>query len=205
MNTFPESFKIQRLHGGEAAPFIPELARLRIQVFREFPYLYDGNLAYEAVYLKAYTDCKNSVLVLAFDGARVIGVSTGLPLAEAMGEFAQPFLSQGQDVNRIFYFGESVLEKPYRGRGIGKRFFQEREAHAMALGGFETTCFCAVDRPETHPGRPADYHSLDAFWTKLGYQKRPDLSATLSWKELDETEESPKSMTFWVRSLPTAQ
>jgi hypothetical protein len=36
---------------------VQDLAQLRITVFREFPYLYDGDLAYEQNYLRTYLDC----------------------------------------------------------------------------------------------------------------------------------------------------
>jgi hypothetical protein len=42
---------------------------------------------------------------------------------------------------------------------------------------------------------------LDAFWTHRGYVKHPELVGTFSWKEIDEADESPKPLTFWVRKL----
>ena len=51
---------------GEAIrPFIPALARLRMTVFREYPYLYDGTEAYEASYLEDYARSREAVVVLA--------------------------------------------------------------------------------------------------------------------------------------------
>ena len=102
---------------------------------------------------------------------------------------------------RLFYSGESVLLPEYRGRGLGRRFFQEREAHVRALGRFETVCFCAVQRPAHHPRRPVDYQPLDALWTRQGFVKHPELCATFSWRDLDEAAESPKPMVFWLKSL----
>lgn len=98
-------------------------------------------------------------------------------------------------------FGESVLLPEYRGRGLGVRFFHEREDHARALGRFDLTCFCAVDRPLDHPRRPAGYQPLDRFWEKRGYRRQPALKASFSWQDLDEDRESPKSMTFWMKRL----
>ncbi|MBK1673911.1 hypothetical protein CKO35_11450 [Ectothiorhodospira shaposhnikovii] len=45
---------IERLAGPQATPWLPELARLRISVFRAYPYLYDGDTGYEENY--GYTD-----------------------------------------------------------------------------------------------------------------------------------------------------
>ncbi|MBL8250861.1 MAG: GNAT family N-acetyltransferase [Candidatus Competibacter sp.] len=197
----PERFRIQRLSGPDLEPHLPELARLRIRVFREFPYLYKGSAAYEEHYLKTYTDAPESVMVLVWDGERVIGASSGLPLEGEPPSVVEPFVARGYDPRRIFYYGESVLLPNYRGLGLGARFFEEREAHARVLGRFETVCFCAVERPADHPRRPADYAPLDAFWSRRGFRKRPDLRATFSWQDLDEAAESPKPMVFWLKSL----
>lgn len=193
--------KLERLSGDKLNQYIPELARLRIQVFRDWPYLYDGDLAYEEKYLKTYIEAPDSVIVLAFDGDKVVGASTGIPLKHETEEVKAPFIAAGYDVDKIFYCGESVLLPEYRGQGAGVAFFDHREDHAQEIGGFEYSCFCGVQRPENHPRRPADYVPLDNFWRKRGYEKYDDLNTTFSWKELDETDESPKPMTFWMKKI----
>ncbi len=194
---------IKRVSGSGLDRYIDDLARLRIEVFRDFPYLYEGSLDYERKYLKTYSGVPESVIVLALDGERVVGASTGLPMAAETDEVKRPFIEHGYDPKSVFYFGESVLDKQYRGQGLGVKFFQEREAHVHALGTFHWTTFCAVQRPEDHPQRPKDYVPLDAFWIKRGYRKHPELATTFSWKEHGETEESEKPMTFWLKRLAT--
>lgn len=193
--------RLERLSGDKLNHFIPELAQLRIQVFRDWPYLYDGDLAYEEKYLQTYTEAPDSVIVLAFDGDKVVGASTGIPLKHETDEVKAPFIAAGYDVDKIFYCGESVLLSDYRGQGAGVAFFDHREAHAEAIGEFEYSCFCGVQRPIDHPRRPSDYEPLDDFWRKRGYEKHPELNTTFSWKELDEYDESPKPMTFWMKKI----
>tara|TARA_R110002049_G_scaffold251441_1_gene425777 strand:+ start:770 stop:1357 length:588 start_codon:yes stop_codon:yes gene_type:complete len=192
---------LKRLSGEKLVGYIPELAQLRIQVFRDFPYLYDGDLAYEERYLQTYIQALDSVIVLAFDGDKVVGASTGIPLKYETDEVKQPFIKAGYDVDKVFYCGESVLISDYRGQGAGVAFFDHREAHALEIGGFEYSCFCGVQRPENHPARPADFVPLDNFWRKRGYEKHSELNTTFSWKELNEINESPKPMTFWMKKL----
>lgn len=194
--------RLERLSGEKLNQYIAELADLRITVFRDFPYLYDGDLGYEENYLQTYIEAPNSVIVLAFDGDKVVGASTGIPLAHETAEVKQPFIDAGYDINKIFYCGESVLLSAYRGQGAGVAFFDHREAHAQEIGGFDYSCFCGVQRPDDHPRRPAGYKPLDNFWRKRGYEKYPELNTTFSWKEIDEAEESPKPMTFWMKKLP---
>jgi|TARA_R110000851_G_scaffold132377_1_gene266790 GNAT superfamily N-acetyltransferase len=193
--------ELKRLSGEALNQFIPELARLRIEVFRDFPYLYDGDPDYEARYLQTYIEAPDSVIVLAFDGDKVVGASTGIPLRYETDEVKAPFIKAGIDVDSVFYCGESVLLSQYRGKGAGVAFFEHREQHAQELGGYEFSCFCGVQRPEDHPRRPSGYKPLDNFWRKRGYEKHPELNTTFSWKELDEEHESPKPMTFWMKKL----
>ncbi|HMM77834.1 MAG TPA: GNAT family N-acetyltransferase [Gammaproteobacteria bacterium] len=198
-----EALDIRVLTGAAPAlrAHLPDLARLRISVFREFPYLYDGTPEYEEKYLQIYLDCAESVVVLALDAGRAIGASTGLPLACETEEFTRPFIAAGLDPARIFYCGESVLLPAYRGRGLYKQFFAAREAHARALGRFDRMVLCAVERPADHPRRPSDYQPLDAVWQRFAYRRRPDLFTHFAWKDLDEATESPKRMVFWEKSL----
>nr|WP_298114987.1 GNAT family N-acetyltransferase [uncultured Pseudomonas sp.] len=192
---------IQLLQGPRIAPHIDDLARLRIEVFCEFPYLYDGSFDYEAEYLGTYVRSEDSLCVLVRDQGRVVGASTALPLSDETGEFQQPFLEGGWDPARIFYLAESVVLPAWRGRGLGVRFFAEREAHARRLERFDWCAFCAVQRPADHPRRPADYQPLDAFWTRRGYRHHPELHTEYHWRDLDEREESAKPMSFWLKEL----
>ena len=192
---------VERVTGSAFERAIPDLARLRIQVFREWPYLYDGDDAYERRYLAGYAAAPGSVIVIARDGERVIGASTGLPLEHEPENVIKPFRARGLEVARYFYFGESVLERAYRGRGIGVRFFEEREAHARSLGRFDYACFCAVERPSDHPARPKDAVPLDAFWQRRGYRKEPGLVARFSWRDVGQHEASEKPMGFWLKGL----
>ena len=46
----------RRLLGESLGAALEDVARLRIAVFRTWPYLYDGDLAYEQEYLQTYRD-----------------------------------------------------------------------------------------------------------------------------------------------------
>ncbi len=191
--------EIRRCAGEEVCSWLADAARLRISVFREFPYLYQGSEAYEREYLDRYARCPGAVMVLALVEGSVVGVSTGLPLVDADEAFRRPFA--GDTLEEWFYFGESVLEPAWRGRGIGHRFFDERVAHARSLG-FSKAAFCAVVRPENHPLRPSDYRPHDAFWGKRGFEKQPGMTARLDWEQVDsEGKEVTNELAFWTRSL----
>ena len=186
--------------GDELRAALPDLARLRTEVFRDFPYLYEGSAEYEERYLDTYLRAPGALVVLARDGDHVVGASTALPLIHETAEVQAPFLTSEFDPVQVLYLGESVLLPEYRGQGLGHRFFDEREAHAARLG-LSVTAFCAVQRPQLHPVLPFGFRSLHSFWRSRGYVERPDLQTTMRWADVGESEETPKVMRFWVRRL----
>ena len=186
--------------GAAIEAYLDALAGLRTSVFREYPYLYEGSLAYEREYLASYTGSPDSVVVLAIDGERVVGASTALPLAQHSDEVVQPLERAGFAPASVFYFGESVLEPAYRGRGLGSVFFVERERRARERG-FPVATFCAVDRPADHPRRPPGYAPPGALWQRHGFVRRPDIVGQFSWQDIGHAGETVKPMVFWVKEL----
>jgi GNAT superfamily N-acetyltransferase len=193
--------RVESFTGTASRRFIPDLARLRAQVFRDFPYLYEAAPDYEENYLRTYTQSPDSVIVIAFDGAAIVGAATALPLEHEPDYATAPFRAGGYDLSKLFYCGESVLDRRYRGRGLGVAFFDHREAWARTLGRFTHSCFCGVVRPANHPRRPKDYIPLDAFWQKRGYRKMDGVTTEFTWRDLDEAEATPKRMQFWMKEL----
>ncbi len=191
---------VRALHRDELAARIDDLAALRIAVFRDWPYVYDGDMDYERRYLRPYLDSVHAVIAGAFDGDRLVGAATAAPLEDHAADFATAFAASGLDLSDIYYCAESVLLPEFRGYGIGHRFFDIREGRARDLGrGY--VAFCAVIRPDDHPLRPASHRPLDSFWRGRGYEKLPGVVARFSWRDRDTESETPKPLQFWIRKL----
>ncbi len=194
------TIRIERVTGAAIASYLDAVAALRISVFREYPYLYEGSLDYEHHYLASYASSPASLVVLALDGSRAVGASTALPLVQHSDAVVPPLVRAGFAPDAVYYFGESVLEPAYRGRGLGSRFFDERERWARELG-FAVATFCAVDRPPDHPLRPRDYQPPGALWRRHGFVRRPDIVGDLDWRDLGDANETTKPMVFWIKEL----
>ena len=191
---------IRPLTGADLDRVLPDLARLRMHVFRDWPYLYDGDFDYEHRYLQSYRDSAGAILVGAFDRDHLVGAATGTPMEDHAEDFAAPLAGLGLALTDIFYCAESVLLPEYRGRGVGHRFFDLREDHARALG--RSHCvFCAVIRPENHPARPIGYRPLDPFWRARGYAPADGAVARFGWKDRDTDGETEKPLQVWMRAL----
>lgn len=188
-------------HVGEAvSDLIPALAQLRIEVFRDWPYLYDGDAEYEAGYLQAYAANPRAVVVTARAAGKIVGAATGMPLADHADSFANALAGQAVNEADVFYCAESVLLPAHRGQGAGHAFFDAREAMAQDLGS-KWSMFCGVVRPVDHPARPVGYRPLDGFWRKRGYAPLRGGIAHFSWRDVGEEGETMKPLQVWLKAL----
>ncbi len=194
---------LETITGSRISSAVAELARLRITVFREWPYLYDGDEAYERDYLEVYARCPEAAVILARDGGTVVGASTCLPLTEETQAVRQPFEMRGIDVRRFFYFGESVLLPAFRGKGVGVTFFDVRERAACAAKA-DFAVFCAVRRPENHPKRPKNETDMPRFWQARGYIPLPGVFCEMRWTEIGQAETLSHELDFWIKPLGAA-
>jgi GNAT superfamily N-acetyltransferase len=194
------ALSILPVSGADIVRRIPDLAALRIGVFREWPYLYEGDFAHEAEYLRVYSESPSALVVLALDGERVVGASTAVALTSEPEKMQDALRAGGFDPAKILYAGESLLYPEYRGHGVGLRFFEEREAHARRLG-FTHVAFCRVIRSKDDPRRPVDAVDLDGYWRRRGYTLRSDIRTSFSWKEVGGTVPVENAMEFWIKAL----
>lgn len=186
--------------GKEIESAFVDLAKLRIEVFHDYPYLYEGTLDYELEYLKTYANSEKGFLFAVYDQGKMVGATTAIPLVDETEEVQIPFIEQGFSLDNIFYFGESILLKSHRGIGLGHRFFDERETFAQE-NGFQIATFCSVDRGENHPLKPSEYRPNDIFWAKRGYTPQPNLVCEMSWLDIGETQSTRKPLRFWLKNL----
>lgn len=191
-----------RLLQGEALrAALPALAALRIAVFRDWPYLYDGDAAYEARYLRSYAASPDALVVGAVVGDAMVGAATATPMENEDPDFLAPLRHAGATPGDTLYFGESVLDPAWRGRGLGHAFFDAREDHARRLGR-SRVCFCAVVRAADDPRRPKGARDLAPFWRGRGYAPVPGAVAALAWREVGAAAETRQSLAFWMRDTP---
>jgi GNAT superfamily N-acetyltransferase len=191
---------VEPLTGAALEAALPDLARLRVAVFRDWPYLYDGDDAYERAYVRRYADSPGAVVVAARDGDRIVGAATAAPMEDHAPEFAAALAAAGFAPSQALYCGESVLLPEMRGRGVGHAFFDAREAHGRALGR-AVSCFCAVIRDPDDPRRPPGHAPLDPFWRRRGYAPVSGAVASYRWREVGAAAEIDHPMRLWLRRL----
>lgn len=93
------TLRVAPLTGAPLVAALDDVAGLRIEVFRDWPYLYDGDLDYERAYLQTYRVSEHALVVGAYDGEKLVGACTGSPLADHAEDFSAAFQGKGLDLS----------------------------------------------------------------------------------------------------------
>ena len=192
---------VRSFTGSGLKPYIHSIAKLRMEVFRDYPYFEEPDLEKEVQYLRKVFVHKESIGVLIFDNTTLVGVSLGYPLAIEEAAITLFFKEADKEIDSYFFFGDSALLKHYRGRGIGHHFFDAREAHIAHHKKYKHICFCVPDCKDPDPKKPKDFISLHDFWRKRGYIHHPEMKCYPIWKELEENSPTKKQLSFWIKDL----
>lgn len=195
--------------GARIAEVLSEVARLRIILFREYPYLYDGTEEYERQYLAGLAANERSlVLVARVDGA-VVATATALPLegdADILRDASSAFRRAGEDPGAYYYYSEILVQPEQRRSGIAREFYARRREHALGLG-YSKVCFAAVEH-EAGGGiaRPLEYFDPAPMWESMGFVRRPEIAIRYHWPTLTDrgTVELDHRMVFWLKPLEPA-
>jgi hypothetical protein len=176
--------------------YIQSIVKVRQAVLSELEYLPLSGPETDLNYLKHVSMSKDSIVVLVFDGTKIVGSSTGMPLSEELPSFQAPFIKLGLPVEEYYYFGLSALLKPYRSRGLAHHFFDIREEHVRHLKRFTKICFTAPIPPSKHYFS-AEHASRETFWQKRGYIHHPEM--TCSYPILGRHRAT--LLNFWIKEV----
>jgi GNAT superfamily N-acetyltransferase len=192
---------IQVLDQDSIGAHLPALASLRVAIFREYPYLYQGTIDHELrEVLPIYARSQRCVCVIAQEGDQVIGVAVGVPLAEMDALMTAPLSKAGMSVTSIFCLGELLVVREFRGQGIGRQLYAAFEKQVRLMIAYRSIAMYEIDRA-ADAAKPTDYRSLDPFWRQRGFVKHPELSFTVPWTEVGDTQPSEHRLVFWIKSL----
>lgn len=201
LNAKEEFIRVEMLQGIEIAPYIPDIVQLCHQMYREYPYLYDGKDADYEAYLQAYADSNEAVICLVFNGKKAIGLAIGMPMTITRDHYKQPLLDLGYDLNSFFYLGEFVLDPSYRGQGYEVMMYQQVENAVRKKDCYKTICMWEVDDSLNPSQRPLEYVPNNSLWEKIGFTQHPELFFIALWTNINESRESPHLAVYWMKQL----
>ena len=194
------TIKEQLLTGRSAAKRADSIASLRLDIFREYPYLYDGNREDELDYLQMYAKKPGAFVVEVTESGTIVGAATGIPLCHETEELIKPFSDSSYSIEEIFYVGELLFYPAYRNLGLGKRLITRIEQHVRSLGKYRYLLCATIVRSDSHPSCPAGYLPIDSFLARTGFSKLVGITTNLSWREIDGIKQD-HAMQFWLKPL----
>jgi len=190
----------QLLTGTDIAGALDDLATLRLDIFPEYPYLYQGLRENEFKYLGTYAEAPDACVILAHEEDAVIGAVTGMPLIHEDAQMLDAFAGTAFQLNETYYVGELLFRPAYRNCGLGQKLLAQLESHIRSVGRyFKLTC-ATVERPDDHPLRPRDYIPITTFLARTGYVRLPGVTTHFTWCETDGIKRD-HTMQFWSKEL----
>lgn len=197
-----ETCHMQVLKGEAIRPYVKDITDLCLVVYREFPYLYEGTEEEYMPAIEHYAQSPLGIACVLFDNQKLVGIAIGEPMGAMREKYKQPLLNfySESELDAFFYFGEFLLLKEYREKGLGQKMYFELEKQINEEGQLRTICFCKIAEFDKHPLMPKNYKSLDEFWTKLGFSQREEIATSVFWRNIGEEEDSPHKMIYWVKS-----
>lgn len=191
---------INLLCGASAAAGCAALADLRLEIFREYPYLYDGCREKELVYVRSYSEAPDACLLTATVAGAVVGAASGMPLVHADEQLRLAIVAAGLDPAALYYVGELLLLPAYRGAQLGTQLFARLESRVRALHRYGGIVCATVVRPADHPLRPAGYLPIARFMARHDFRLLAGARVTFSWQELDGVRRD-HPLQLWLKEL----
>jgi hypothetical protein len=193
--------QIQVLKGREVEPYVNDISRLRIILFREYPYLYEPDEEVDRGLVRLYTT-EYAIVVIAKDGEKMIGAMTGVPLNAVPARFLELFSTNQIDSAGIFYLGDALIEEKYRGGRLAFKMYNAFEKAVQAEGRYRQIAVIQANKPKDDPKRPANYVPLVNCGNR-GYVEHPELTIMTPWRAVGDVVETNHSVTFWLKPLVT--
>ena len=194
------TLRIESLSGSAATAKLGEWARLRIEIFSEYPYLYEGATKGEQAYLSTYLRTPRARILGLFEGAHVGGMATMAPL-DACEDFAEDVVkATGLAPKTCLYVGDIIFEPRYRGRGLFNVCFNAAEDWGRAHG-FSHIVAAAIRTSPTDAGRPQDYRPIAGLFARVGLEKLSGVSMTATYPSTLSHRPEPHVLEYWHKVI----
>lgn len=196
---------VEILTGKDVQKYIVLLSRLRIDNFKEYPYLYEGSMEYEKQCMQGYMSCPHCAFAIAKVDGKIAGALTGIPLVSdsSIGNDAEKiFKLNNLSPSEYYYYGEIFVLKKFRNLAVAASLFAAQNSKVKGLG-YKYAVMLTVVREENHPLKPKKYRSPDQLWTRAGFS-RMDLVLNCRWPTIQpdgSVKDINNFLEFWAKKL----
>ncbi|MGE0009567.1 MAG: GNAT family N-acetyltransferase [Candidatus Babeliales bacterium] len=199
------AYTIRLVTGKECNALTLFVAQCRVDLFKGYPYLYEGTVEEGVHSMSAFMEYPHAALAVAYYNNEPVAYITGNSLVAEMEryfkDYLQVFKNYSIDPQDHYYLPDVIVTPAHRGRGLIKHMLEVIEAYACKLGYAYATL--ATESHATHPLKPAEYRELDPLWSKHGFTKT-NLMLSFSW-ETEQPDGSSKmqdhELSYWLKKL----
>lgn len=189
----------------QALDYVEQILELRAPFFAEYPYLQDPtDMDFQRSLVTKFLDIEGLILVVALDGNKIVGVSTGAPFTsmDLDREEFRKFFFQTKTKPEDFFYGIWTLTNPeYRRMGINATF-GDMLNKILSEDGYKGRLMENIVRPKFDPRAPEGFTaSSEFFLKKRGYVKIDVKSRASIWKDVGDDEITTKYFDFYCRWL----
>jgi hypothetical protein len=183
-----QSARIVLAKGKEIEPYIDQLVDLHVAVFREPPYYCEWTLEEYVPFIEMYAKSEEGLACMLFEGKRLIGAATGMPLKEMPELWLKSFKGP---TDRTYYLGEELILEKYRNRHLGKELFEQFEKSIPRS--YDTLAFLRLDDPSEI--------SLNEILRSRGCVENKEIELSFPWKDIRTKETSEHKFYFWDKTI----
>jgi len=196
---------IEILIGKNASEYIEYVSHLRINIFKEYPYLYQGDLEYEKKYVADYTLHNQAMIAIAKIDGLIAGISTGIPVisdSKIAQDVKEIFTKQKTEAEKYYYYGEIMILPEFRGKGLATKLYSAQDK-IIKEWGFEHACILTVIRENDHPLKPKCYNSPNSLWKHLGFFQT-GYKTNLHWQTIQSdgnSNDASNTLELWSKKI----
>jgi hypothetical protein len=191
--------RVEMVSGADMQPYLERIVEYRLKYFKEFPYLYQGNVEEEVEFVEQYIKSSTArVLVLKDQCGNFGGFATGISVMESShADKLGVIINQPENV---YYIGEMIFDELFRGKDGFRQclsYFQN-----IKEMGYKKVCFITVQRDGKYP-RPINYHDHEGAWGVTGFEKY-EQTITISWPVIQVGGDSVAQeniLNIWIKKL----
>ncbi|MBN8828436.1 MAG: GNAT family N-acetyltransferase [Sphingobacteriia bacterium] len=191
-----------------ASSYFDTIKTLRLKIRKEYPYLYIGtNIENEDT--SYYSRSNETILVVAFEDDKAVGLVIGLPLKDFKFKKDHLLVSRklrqnlGEDILKYYYISELLVEENYRNQSVPETLIKTIEEKAKELKNYSIISFMTVEREDSHPLNSVTYFSENDLLRSLSYLPT-GLLLPFAWPTLQPNGKVKKDknyMQLWTKNL----
>ncbi len=186
--------------------YVPPVAEIILDTFKEYPYLHAPTLNEKKEYVAWFAHNNEGMIVLAQEDEQLCGFITGIPMS-AVRDYVPTidalFQEYGLTLNDYYYCGDVIVLPSHRKQKLCRAMFTMLEDRVKEWG-FKGLALITAVRDENHPLKPKDYYDAGLIWEHYGFEKTTIVIDNVQPTVIDErgtVEDRGNSFVFWVKKF----